>query len=99
MSLREIIASITVEQPVAITPLPTATKKTPTKSPVPTPTKTHIVIAPKELELKKTKTIVPKVTEAAKTLQTSLNKSQKKKQPVDVPLGSPKEHLRSGIIE
>lgn len=79
MSLREIIASITVEQPAAITPLPTATKKTPTKSPVPTPTKTRIAIAPKESELKKTKTTVPKVTEGAKTLQTSLNKSQKKK--------------------
>lgn len=36
-SLRELIASIIVEQPAATTPSPAATKQTPTKSPVPTP--------------------------------------------------------------
>ena len=99
MSLREIIASITIEQPTAITPSPTATKKTPTKSLVPTPTKTCIAAAPKESELKKTKSTLPKVTKVAETLQTSLNKSQKKKQPVGAPLGSLKERFSSGIIE
>lgn len=36
-SLRELIASIIVEQPAATTPSPATTKQTPTKSPVPTP--------------------------------------------------------------
>ena len=51
--------------------------------------------APKGLESKKTKPIQPRLIEVARTPPTNPTKSQRKKQLVAAPLGSPKEHLRS----
>lgn len=90
-SLREIIASITTEQPATTTPTPTAVKKTPTKSPVLIPRASGkrknaqpsrgaaIEQALEEIKPKKTKIILPKVTEVVGTPLTSPTKNQKKK--------------------
>lgn len=90
-SLRELIASITVEQLATTTPSPAATKQTLTKSLVPTPRASNkrkgaqpsryaiALWALEEPETKKTKLTLPKVTKATGSNPTNATKGQKKK--------------------
>ena len=103
-SLRDLIASITAEEPAATKLVPAATQQTPTKS-LATPIRVSSKhkgaqtsegsIAPEELEHKRTRPTQPKPTTLVGTPPISPTPSQKKKQLRAIPKGSPKERLRN----
>ena len=104
-SLRDLITSITTEEPPTVTPAQAATQQILTTSCILTRKVSSKqkgaqpfvgTTAPEEPKHNKTRTIQLKVTEVAGTPPISPIRSQKKKPPITVPLSSPKEHQRSG---
>ena len=101
-SLRDLIASITIEEPAVAKHVQAATQQTLTKFPVTAPwvsskrkgaQSSKGATALEKPEHKRTKQTKPKAIEPSGTPLISLTQSKKKKQLAVTSLGSPKEHL------